>query len=311
MKERAEISVVVPVYNEEGNLEVFYRQLSSVFREIELAYELILVNDGSTDGSLRVMYELNRLDDRVKILNLSRNFGHQAALSAGLDFAKGDAVITMDADLQHPPGLIPEMVRKWETGVEIVNTLRTGIGQPGAVKTISSRIFYGLMRRIANVRLPKNAADYRLLDRKVVEIFRTMKERARFWRGLVSWVGYRQEYLSYQPKDRFSGQTKYSFPRMLRLALDGITSFSSAPLRIATYLGVVTTFFSFAYIVYAVYIRVFTDHAIAGWTSVLVSVLFIGGVQLISLGIIGEYVSRIFDETKGRPLYILESKVGF
>lgn len=311
MAERPELSIVIPVFNEAGNLAGLHGRLSAVLGPLGLPYEIIFVDDGSRDGSAAVMAELGQKDSRVKILGLSRNFGHMIALSAGLDHAGGRAVITMDADLQHPPELIPELVKKWQAGVEIVNTLRSETKGAGWFKRLTAAFFYGIMRRIARINLPASAADYRLLDRKVVETLKQMKERSRFLRGIIGWVGYRQEFITYQADNRLSGRSKYPFSRMFSFALDGITSFSSFPLRLSAYLGLIIAFFSFLYIVYAVYIRFFTDQAIAGWTSVLVAVLFIGGVQLIFLGIIGEYLSRVFEETKQRPLYIISKKTGF
>jgi glycosyltransferase involved in cell wall biosynthesis len=308
---RPKISVAIPVYNEEGNLQELYARLSSVLKTEKLSYEIILIDDGSTDCSWQIMTELNQKDHQVKILSFSRNFGQMIALSAGLDHASGEAVITMDADLQHPPELIPELLKKWRAGAEVVNTVRKETKGARFSKNLSARFFYWLISRIARIDLPSNAADYRLLDGKVVETLKGMKERARFLRGLISWVGYQQEFIPYQADPRFSGRTKYSFSRMLAFAMDGIASFSSFPLRLSAYLGLLTAFFSFLYILYAIYIRLFTDQAIAGWASVLVAVLFIGGIQLIFLGIIGEYLCRVFEEVKERPLYILNKKIGF
>lgn len=307
----AEISIVVPVYNEEGNLQALYDRLGAVLKPLNLSYEIIMVDDGSADRSPAIIAELHKKDPRVKLIGFSKNFGHMIALSAGLDHASGNAVITMDADLQHPPQLIPELIKKWRSGAEVVNTLRKDTKGAGIFKNISARFFYWLINRIAKIDLPANAADYRLLDRKVVEALKSVRERSRFLRGLIRWVGFRQESVEYEADPRFSGKTKYSFGRMISFALDGITSFSSFPLRLATYLGLAIALFSFLYILYAIYIRLFTSQAIAGWTSVLVAVLFIGGIQLIFLGVIGEYLSRVYEETKQRPLYIVSHKLGF
>ncbi len=308
---REKISIVIPVCNEEGNLENLYDRLSTVLKSLHLSYEIILVNDGSTDRSLEVMSALHQKDRQVKILSFSRNFGHMIALSAGLDHASGDAVITLDADLQHPPELIPELLKRRHEGAEVVNTVRKETRGAGIFKNLTARFFYFLINKIAKINLPSNAADYRLLDRKVVEALKNVRERSRFLRGLISWVGYKQEFVSYEADPRYSGKSKYSFSQMLSFAIDGITSFSSFPLRLSTYLGLATAFFSFLYILYAIYIRIFTQQAIAGWASVLVAVLFIGGIQLIFLGIIGEYLSRVYEESKARPLYIVDKKIGF
>jgi dolichol-phosphate mannosyltransferase len=311
MAEKPKLSLVIPVYNEEGSLPELYSRLTSVLKPLGLPYEIIMIDDGSGDRSAALIAELNARDPRVKLLGFSRNFGHMLALTAGLDAAAGDAVITLDADLQHPPELIPELLRRWQAGAEIVNTLRRETADSGPLKKYSAGLFYRLFNRITGVKLPVNAADYRLLDRKVVDTLKNVRERARFLRGLISWVGFRQEFVDYQAGRRFAGKTKYSLGKMAAFAVDGITSFSASPLRLATYLGLFTALFSFTYLVYAIYIRLFTSFTIEGWTSVLVTVLFIGGVQLIFLGVIGEYLGRIFEETKQRPLYIVSRRLGF
>lgn len=310
MAELPQLSIVIPVYNEEGNLQTLYNSLSFVLKGSGLSYELIVVDDGSTDQSPKIVAELNKKDARVKLLSFSRNFGHMVALSAGLDVATGDAVITMDADLQHPPELIPTLIEKWRGGADVVNTLRKDTKGVGVFKKISASLFYWLINRIAKINLPPSAADYRLLDRQVVEALKQVHERSRFLRGLISWVGFKQDFVDYSADPRFAGQTKYSTGRMLSFAIDGITSFSAFPLRLATYLGLLTALVSFLYILYAFYIRIFTNRAIEGWASVLVAVLFIGGIQLIFLGVIGEYLSRVYEEAKQRPLYIVSKRIG-
>ena len=308
---KPELSLVIPIHNEAGNLQALYDRLSAVLKPLNLSYEIIMVDDGSTDSSFEILSTLNQKDSRVKALSFSRNFGHMIALSAGLDSALGGAVITIDADLQHPPELIPELLNRWRGGAKVINTLRQETRGAGVFKNISAGLFYWLINKIARINLPVSGADYRLLDRKVVDVLKSFKERSRFLRGLISWVGFKQEFIPYQAAERSAGKTKYSLARMLAFAIDGIISFSSFPLRLATYLGLVAASFSFLYILYAVYIRFFTQQAIAGWASVLVAVLFIGGIQLIFLGIIGEYISRVFEETKERPLYIVRKKIGF
>ncbi|MBI5700421.1 glycosyltransferase family 2 protein [Candidatus Saganbacteria bacterium] len=309
MQENPKISVIVPIYNEEESIVEFYNRLKLALKDI--AHEIIMVDDGSTDASLELIKELNNKDPMVRAISFSKNFGHMAALSAGLDFAKGDAVITIDADLQHPPELIPELIKKWQSGTEIVNTIRIETKGAGCLKNITANIFYWVMKKTAKINLPANAADYRLIDRKAVEALKTIKERSRFLRGLVGWIGFKQESIEYKADRRFAGKTKYSIGRMFAFAVDGITSFSTFPLKLSMYFGLAIAFLSFIYILYAIYIKLFTDQAIAGWTSVLVAVLFIGGIQLIFLGILGEYLSRVYDETKQRPLYIVSGKVGF
>ncbi len=306
-----DLSIVIPVYNEAENLQPLYERLSETLKPLGLSYEIILVDDGSSDRSAEIIFGLNKKDNRVKLLSFSKNFGHMVALSAGLDHAAGKAVITLDADLQHPPGLIPKLIEKWKNGAEVVNTLRKETRGASPFKNLSAGLFYWLMNKIARIDLPASAADYRLIDRKVVDSLQQIKERSRFLRGLIRWVGFKQEFVEYEADPRFAGRTKYSMGRMISFALDGITSFSSFPLRLSTYLGLTVAFFSFLYILYAIYIRLFTSRAIEGWTSVLVTVLFIGGVQLIFLGIIGEYLGRVYEETKQRPLYIIRRQLGF
>lgn len=306
-----DLSIILPVHNEEENLISLYERLTAILQKLNLSYEIIFVDDGSTDSSAKIITDLNQKDSKVKLLCFSRNFGHMVALSAGLDYAQGKAVITMDADLQHPPELIPKLVEKWKEGNEIVNTLRKETKGVGILKIYSAGVFYWLINKITKINLPANAADFRLLDRKVVEALKQIHERSRFLRGIISWIGYKQEFIEYEAAPRLKGKTKYSLGKMIAFALDGITSFSSFPLRLSTYFGLLVALLSFIYILYAIYIRIFTNQAIPGWTSVLVTVLFIGGVQLIFLGIIGEYLSRVYEETKQRPLYLVSKKVGF
>lgn len=306
----SKLSLAIPVYNEEGNIGPLFQRLLPILNAQTNDWEIIFVDDGSTDCSLEKILTLRQKDPRVKAISFSRNFGHMVALSAGLDHALGDAVITLDADLQHPPELIPKLIEKWKAGAEIVNTIRKETKGTSIFKALSAGFFYWLINRIAKINLPANAADYRLMDKKVVNSLKGLHERSRFLRGIISWIGFKQEFLEYSAEERFAGKSKYSFTRMFAFALDGITSFSAIPLKISTYLGLLTAFLSFSYILYAVYIRIFTSNAIEGWTSVLVTVLFIGGVQLIFLGVIGEYLGRVYEETKERPLYIISRKIG-
>jgi len=304
-----QLSIVIPVYNEEENLQELYRRLSIVLKQMNCSYEIVFVDDGSSDRSWLGIQQLHEKDQRVKGLSFSRNFGHMIALCAGLDIALGEAIITMDADLQHPPELIPQLVRKWREGADIINTVRNKTKKESIIKRFLSNGFYYLVNKIAKTNIPRNAADYRLLDRKVVETLKLIRERSRFLRGLIGWVGYKQEFINYEADPRFAGQTKYSFSRMFSFALDGITSFSSFPLRFSTYLGFTIAFCDFIYSLFAIYARYLSNQVISGWTSVLVSVLFIGSVQLIFLGIIGEYLGRVFEETKQRPLYIVNKRI--
>lgn len=304
---KATISIVVPVYNEEGLLYKFYDRLISVLGKINYKYEIIFVDDGSLDHSLKILEEIASRNNNVRLLVFSRNFGHMIALSAGLDYAKGDAVITLDSDLQHPPELIPELLNKWEQGAEVVNTIRKDSADIGLFKKNSARFFYWLIRCITNVDFQQNSADFRLLDKNVITTIRGLKEHVRFLRGLVSWAGYKQEFIPYQAEPRPAGKSKYSLLRMVSFAIDGITSFSSFPLRMSTYFGLLVSFLSFLYLIYAICVRLLHKTA-QGWTSLMVVVIFIGGVQMVFLGIIGEYLARIYEETKERPLYIIKKQ---
>jgi len=305
------ISIVVPVFNEQDVLPHLYRWVCEAMKQVDMSWDLIFVDDGSTDRSTEILLELCRQDKRVKVLELSRNFGHQVAIVAGLDYARGEAVVTMDADLQHPPELIPELIKKWKEGYDVIYTSRRATQDAGPFKTLTSRMFYAMINRLSDVKIPTGAADFRLLDRKIVEAFRSFSERALFLRGLVSWMGYRQAAISYEAASRYAGESKYSFSEMLRFSADGITSFSSVPLYISALVGVVISTLSFAYAAYAAYARLFTDKTVEGWTSVMVVVLFIGGIQLITLGIQGAYLGRIYNEVKQRPRYLVRRSVGF
>ena len=305
------ISIIMPVFNEQEALPQLYRRVSEVMKCVNMPFELIFVNDGSTDKSLEIALGLCQEDKNVKVLELSRNFGHQVALMAGLDYAKGDAVITMDADLQHPPELIPELIKKWREGYDVVYTCRQRTADTGPLKNITSHLFYTIVNHLSEVDIPPGAADFRLLDRKVVEAFRTLGERALFHRGLVSWVGYRQTAIHYEARERYGGKSKYSFLRMLRFAADGITSFSSIPLYVSAFIGMLISAVSFVYAAFAIYAWLFTDRVVEGWTSVIVAVLFLGGIHLITLGIQGAYLGRIYNEVKGRPRYLVRRTYGF
>jgi len=271
-------------------------------------YELLFVDDGSTDGSLEVIWSLALSDKRVRFISLSRNFGHQNALKAGLDNATGDCVISLDADMQHPPELIPRLIEKWQEGFDVVNTLRGEQKSLSASKKISSGLFYYLVNKLSSVEIKPGVADYRLLDRKVVDALKQFNENYLFLRGLIPWMGFRQTSVPFGPAERHAGKTKYSFIRMIRFALDGITSFSSRPLYLSIAIGSVIAGLAFLYGIYAVYVHLFTEDALPGWTSITASVLFIGGIQLIMLGIIGIYLGKLFIENKKRPNYIIRQK---
>lgn len=299
-------SIVVPVLNEEEVLEDFYKRLILVMDRLNENYEVLFVNDGSTDRSLEVMKDIQAKDKKIRIIDFSRNFGHQIAVTAGTDYSKGDAIIVIDADLQDPPEVIPSFIKKWKEGFEVVYGVREVREGETIFKKITANIFYRTLRRMAKIDIPVDAGDFRLIDKKVVEVFKRIREQNRYVRGLVSWVGFKQIGVSYKREKRFAGKTKYSLTKMVKLAIDGVISFSSFPLKIATYLGFFTAGASFLYIIYALALRFLTDKSVPGWTSLMVAILFLGGIQLICLGILGEYIGRINEETKNRPLYIIK-----
>lgn len=306
-----DLSIVVPVYNEKENLEHLYERLKTVLAPLGHSYELIFVDDGSSDSTLDVLKSFQKQDGNVRILSFSRNFGHQIALTAGLDYASGKAVISLDADLQHPPELIPELVKRWKDGYDVVYTVRMDSGDTSWFKRITSKVFYRLMNFFSHTHIPEGGADFRLLNRRAVDTLKNIRERNRMLRGLVGWIGFNQIALPYQAAPRRGGAPKYSLLRMARLAMDGLTSFSSAPLYLATIFGFIVSIFSFLYAAYVLYARFFTDMTVPGWTSLVVVVLFLGGVQLICLGIMGEYIGKIYSEMKNRPLYLVRESIGF
>ena len=303
------ISVVAPVYNEAGVLREFHGRLVKALSSEP--FEMIFVNDGSRDSSWAVLRELAHEDPRVRLLSFSRNFGHEAAISAGLEHAEGDAVIILDSDLQDPPETIPEMIKKWKEGYEVVYGVRKERQGEGPFKRWTAMIFYRLFRQAASFDAPLEAGDFRLLSRPVVNILKQLPERVQYLRGLVSWAGFRQTGVPYSREKRFAGETKFSLWRMLRFAFDGLTSFSSAPLQLASYLGLAVTFAAFLVGLYSLYIRLFTDTAVKGWTSLLTVIIFLGGIQLLMIGVIGEYIGRIYEEVKQRPRYLIQEKIGF
>lgn len=297
-------SIVAPVFNEEETLPHFYKHVVEVMEGQTEPFELVLVNDGSRDGSYRIMQELHVQDPRVRVINFSRNFGHQIAISAGLDYARGQAVIILDADLQDPPEVIPALIARWKEGAEVVYAQRTKREGETRFKLLTAAAFYRLIERITAIRIPRNTGDFRLLDRRVVDVLISMREHHRFMRGLSAWVGFRQEAVPYERHERFAGTTKYPLNKMIRFSLDAITSFSYVPLQLAASFGFLLAGLSLVGIIIAIILRLFTG-AIVGQASTLILVLFLGGIQLIFLGIIGEYLGRIYDEVRARPLYIV------
>jgi dolichol-phosphate mannosyltransferase len=304
---KPEISIVIPTYCEEGNIVELYEQLQRELTKSEIhSFEIIYVNDGSHDNSLMKIKELTVRDNRVKFIHFSRNFGHQNALRAGLDFAQGAAVISMDADLQHPPELIPTLVAFWRAGNKIVYTKRKDTSDLSFFKKLTSKMFYKLVNYLSETKLEEGTADFRLLDRSVVEALKNFNENNLFYRGIIPGLGFRQHGIDYIPNERFSGNTKYTFSKMVRFALTGITSSSAKPLYFSIYLGAFLALCSFFYALYAIYVSIFTTEAVAGWTSTIASILFIGGIQLMMLGIVGIYLGKLFSESKKRPNYIIE-----
>ncbi len=308
---RRSISIVAPCYNEAEGLAAFHAALSAALATTPYAAEIIYVDDGSTDATPQALAELRARDARVKTLALSRNFGHQAALLAGMDAAQGDAVVTLDSDLQHPPELIPELLRAWERGAEIVYTIRRETADATLFKRLASRLFYWLLSRASATPIIPGAADFRLMSRAAADSFCALRETHRFNRGLVSWLGFRTAAVEFDAPARFAGESKYSLARMLRFAAHGLVSFSVWPLRATMLLGFGMAGFAALYIVYALFAFFALRWTVPGWTSTLVTVLLIGGVQLLSLGIVGEYVGKIYEEVKGRPPYVIRERHGF
>ena len=305
-----QLSVVVPMYNESENVETFYARTRAVLDGIGLSWEIVCVDDGSRDDTLAQLLALHRADPRVKVLELSRNFGKEIALTAGIDAAKGEAVVPIDADLQDPPELIGEMVARWREGYDIVYATRIEREGESWFKRATASGFYRLMTRLADVDMPANTGDFRLMSRQSVDALKLLRERNRFMKGIFAWVGYRQFRLEYKRDPRRAGSSKWSWWRLLRLAIEGFTSFSTAPLQLATWLGLAVSALAFAYAVHRIVYTLVTGIDVPGYASLLVTILFLGGVQLITLGIIGEYVGRIYQEVKQRPLYLLRAVHG-
>lgn len=298
-------SIVAPIYNELENLPELYRRVREVMSVTRANWELLLVDDGSTDGSTEHILQLAKQDKHVRPLIFARNFGHQVAITAGWDHARGDAVIIIDADLQDPPETIPELIAKWREGYEVIYAIRAEREGETWFKKTTASMFYRIVHRITDVKIPVDSGDFRLMDRKVVDVLKTMHERHRFPRGMSAWVGFRQIGVPYKRAARHAGVTKYPFKNMLKLALNAITGFSYFPLQLATYFGFTAAGLAIIAIPVVVFMRLAGHGAFTGQATTLIAVLFLGGVQLIFLGVLGEYLGRIYDEVKGRPLYIL------
>ncbi|SHO58200.1 hypothetical protein VQ7734_03970 [Vibrio quintilis] len=306
------ISIVIPCFNESEVIDYTVKELITFCNRLNhYAFELIFVNDGSTDDTEEKLSAYSHQHTQLRILSFSRNFGHQQAVTAGIDASTGNAIVLIDADLQDPPEVIEQMLEKWESGYDVVYGTRAHRAGESAFKRLSARWFYRLLNRMSEVPIPLDTGDFRLMDRQVVDQLIAMPEKARFIRGMVSWIGFNQTSVLYERSPRLAGESKYPLVKMLRFALDGILSFSVKPLKLSIALGFLSSGVAFVMLMYSVYVRLFTNQWVSGWTSVVVSVLFMGGIQLISVGILGEYVARIYNESKGRPLYILKkSKSG-
>jgi polyisoprenyl-phosphate glycosyltransferase len=300
------LSVIVPIYNEQEIIQELYARLTKAAQSVTPRYEIIFVNDGSRDQSLAGLKAVSQADSRCFYINFSRNFGHQIAVSAGLDMCSGKAVVIIDGDLQDPPELIPELYNKLQDGYEVVYAKRASRKGESWFKKLTARVFYRMMKRITSINIPVDTGDFRIIDRKIVEQLKLMPERNKFLRGQIAWLGFRQTYVEFVRDERKFGETGYPFSKMLRFAIDGITGFSDKPLELVTRMGLIFSCFAFVVIVYAIYSHFVLDQTITGWTSLIISAMFLGGIQLLSIGIIGEYISRINNQVRERPLYIIE-----
>jgi dolichol-phosphate mannosyltransferase len=311
MSEKILCSVVVPVYNEELVIQETYKRLKAVMDGLNKPYELIFVNDGSRDATAKIARSICDSDSNVKFLDFSKNFGHQIAITAGMDYSSGDAVVVIDADLQDPPEIIPEMIKKWQEGYEVVFGKRIKRQGETFFKKLTAKIFYRFLKSMTEVDIPVDTGDFRLIDRKVCDALKAVNEKSRYVRGIISWLGFKHTGVEFIREKRFAGETKYPLKKMLKFAFDAITSFSYKPLKLASYAGVTISIVSFVYLLVVIYQAVFTDSTVAGWASTLAVSLFFNGIILIILGIVGEYIGRIYDEVKGRPLYIVSNAVNF
>ena len=304
---RKKIAIVIPSFNEEGNIEIMAKSIKDTMQVLPYDYEVIFVDDGSSDNTLIKLKELSQSFDNLFFVELSRNFGHQNALKAGVDIANANAVITMDGDMQHPPELIPELLKKWEEGYDVVYTRREDDKSNSFIKSKTSKGFYSVMNYLSEVKFEPGTADFRLMDEKVVAVFTDFSENELFIRGLVSWLGFKQFALDYVPAERFSGKSKYTMKRMMRFAIQGITSFSTRPLHIAIFLGIGLSFFAFVFYIGYVLYSMYFGNVISGWASVISTIVFFGGLNLIVLGIIGMYIGKLFIQSKQRPNYLIRS----
>ncbi len=301
-----ELTVIIPIYNEEINISILYDRLKKVISDLSVSHEFIFINDGSWDNSMILIRELAEKDSVVRFINFSRNFGHQIAVTAGIDASKGNAVVIIDADLQDPPEIISEMYHKMQEGFQVVYARRKTRAGESFFKKVTAKLFYRILAKITSIKIPLDTGDFRIMDRKIVDVLKDMPEQQKYLRGQIAWVGFKQTYVLYDRDERFAGETGYTYKKMIRLAFDGITSFSNLPLKFATMTGFFVSGITFLLSLYALYARFISKDYVPGWTSLILAVLFIGGVQLISIGIIGEYMSRMSANVRKRPLYVVD-----
>ena len=311
MENIKKLSIIIPMYYEEQVVEECYNRVTKVLKEIQdYEYEIIFINDGSKDNTLDILERIAKIDNNVKVISFSRNFGHQAAVIAGLKYVTGDAIVIMDADLQDPPELIPDMLKEWEKGYEVIYGKRKSRKGESVFKLLTAKAFYSTLNKLSDVEIPKDTGDFRMVDRKVVDVVNSLPEHNKFLRGLFSWVGFEQLAYEYDRKERFAGKTKYPFGKMLKLALDGILSFSTKPLKIVGGLGILSVIISFVILIYSLLSYIFKWNSLTpGWTSIMCTITFLGGIILISVWMIGEYIGRIYDEVKNRPQYIVKKTI--
>lgn len=301
------VSIVVPVYNEEKVVDIFYKAVLKNIKPLPYDYELLFVDDGSTDATPMILDRITRDDSKVRALVLSKNFGHQFALTCGLDHASGDIVITMDGDMQHPPEMLSLLITKWEEGFEIVQTIRINTEGVSWFKKFTSNTFYKIINAISQIEIREGMSDFRLMDKRAVASFRLFKERTRFLRGMMGLIGYKQVIIEFVAPKRYAGESKFSLKKMMHFALDGITSFSNVPLRLALYIGLLAALTSFILTLHVLYIKIFTNQSVPGWATIGAGIFFLVGIQFVFFGIIGEYIARIFEEVKQRPLYFIKA----
>jgi glycosyltransferase involved in cell wall biosynthesis len=300
-----DLSIIIPIFNEEDNIRILQNRLAMVAEKMNVSFELVFVNDGSCDNSGLIIKELAQSDNRIKYIYFSRNFGHQVAVTAGMDVAKGDAVVIIDADLQDPPELISELYAKMKEGYQVVYAKRNQHEGVSFWKKLTAKLFYRILKRITSINIPVDTGDFRIMDRKVVEVLKSMPEKNKFLRGQIAWIGFNQTFVEYGRSERNAGKTGYTYRKMFHFAMDGITSFSNFPLKVASVLGFAVSGISFVIMMYALYVRFVAGHYVEGWTSLMISILFLGGIQLICVGLIGEYLSRVSDNVRDRPLYVV------